>query len=364
MRYFYLDNLRALLMVLGLVLHTCAAFSPSKYWLVSYLQPIEWVDIVNNFIHLFRMPLFFMISGFFAFTMLQKQSLKLFCVTKLLRIGLPFLSVLLIINLPQYVFLDFLLGTTISEQINANSLVGHLWFLVNLIIYFLVYGAVHRSMNVLDSLINKLSAIVTIYLIILILPLVYIGLLVLNKVGIPIYRDIPLLGSFYQLFAYFDYFLIGCLIARLKHQTFIDTITSVKGVILLILVFLISISPWLSPVVMNDVTTPYINHIQAVFVSILIWFVALRIMDKNSGPFKYLADASYTIYLFHQGIIVALVLLANFVVSTFKIDIYPQMVFIFIISIPLAITMLLHNIMVKKSRLLSLVLNGKSVLKT
>lgn len=346
-------------MVLGLVLHTCAAFSPSKYWLVSYLHPIEWVDSLNGFIHLFRMPLFFMISGFFAFIMMEKQSIKVFCSTKLLRIGVPFLSVLIVINLPQYIFLDFLLGTTLLEQINTNSLVGHLWFLVNLLAYFLLYAILHSSINGINSLIQNVPATMAIIFIILFLPLAYLGLLALNKFGIPIYRDMPILGSFYQLFSYFDYFIIGTLIARLKHETFIDTMCSLKGAMLLCLLSFISSVPWLIPRVMNDITTPYILHIQAIFVSILIWLAAAQVMNKNSGPFKYLADASYSIYLFHHAIIILLVLFANYVVSSEKIELNTHMVFILIISTPLVITMLIHNFIVKKNKLLSLLFNGK-----
>lgn len=364
MRYFYLDNLRALLMVLGLVLHTCAAFSPSKYWLVSYLEPIEWVGIVNDFIHLFRMPLFFMISGFFAFIMVEKQNIKLFCSTKVLRIGLPFLSVLVLINLPQYILLDFLSETSISQQINTNSLVGHLWFLVNLLAYFLMYTLIHSIMNTLIDLIKNLPSIAIISMIILLVPFLYLGLLALNKLGIPIYKDVPLLGSIHKMFAYFDYFLIGSLIARIKHQVFIDSLLSRKGAMLLVFLLFISSIPWLIPKALNVFTIPYLLHIQAIFVSILIWLGATKVLNKNSGPFKYLADASYSIYLFHHGIIVLLVLFANFVVSTYKIDINAHMVFILIISAPLVITMLIHNYIVKKSTVLSFLFNGRTLIKS
>jgi len=302
-----------------------------------------------------------MISGFFAFIMMEKQSLKVFCSTKLLRIGVPFVSVLIIINLPQFIILDYLREHKVSEQINTNSLVGHLWFLVNLLVYFLIYALAHKSMKFLNRLLLVLPSIASIWLIVLLAPFFYIFILALNKAGIAIYSDIPLIGNIHHLFTYFDYFLVGALIARLKHDVFIDNLQSVKGVVFLTFLALISSVPWLYPTVLNPITTPYIHHIQATFVSILIWLVAMHIMNKNSGPLKHLANASYSVYLFHQSIIIMLVLLTNYLVSRYEIEVNAQLVFILIICIPLVITIFIHNKIVKKNHFLSLLFNGKSL---
>jgi glucan biosynthesis protein C len=363
LRYFYLDNLRAVLMVLGLVLHTCAAFSPSKYWLVSYLQPLHWVDSINDFIHLFRMPLFFMISGFFAYTMMEKQSLKIFCSTKVLRIGLPFLTVLLIINLPQYIVLDNLRAGVISQQINTNSLVGHLWFLVNLLVYFLLYSYTHAYINKLLVYFKKLTPITYITLVILVLPLSYLGLLAANKISIPIYAEFLIIGSIYKLFAYIDYFFIGALFAGLGHEYFIKALKSSKGVFLLFALLIVSSLPWWFSFVINDVTTPYIAHIQAIFISLLIWLIGAKSMNSNTGTFNQLANASYSIYLFHHGIIIALVLTANLLISKYNFDINSNIVFFSIIAITLLFTKYFHTAVIDKSRLLSLIFNGKGLTK-
>lgn len=346
-------------MVLGVVLHTCAAFSVSKYWLVSYIQPIAWVDYLNSIIHFFRMPLFFMISGFFAFLMMEKQSTRVFCFTKVLRIGIPFLSVLIVINLPQYALLDHLLKSNTSEFVNTNTLTGHLWFLVNLLSYFLVYAAAHSTLNVLTRFTNTMPSIISISLVIFLLPLCYLGLLALNKFGIPIYKDIPVLGSIHQLFAYFDYFLMGSFIARIKVQTFTDTLLSIKGMILLSVMLLVSSIFWWVPSIMNDITAPYLSHIQAILVSILIWLAAMYILSKNTGALRVLADASYTIYLFHHALIVALVLLANYVFVHYKIHLNAHLVFIFIMGTTLVITMAIHSLLVRKNKKLSFLFNGK-----
>ena len=363
MRYFYLDNLRAFLMVLGLVLHTCAAFSPSKYWLVSYVKPIEWVDTLNDFIHLFRMPLFFMISGFFAFLMMEKQSTKTFCSTKLLRIGIPFLTVLLVVNLPQYFSLEYLNDTSISDQINTNSFVGHLWFLVNLLVYFLLYSVMHKFIQIFNPLLNKLATLSFISLAIVIIPVGYLGILGMNKIGIPIYENFLLIGSLYKLFSYFDYFILGVLFARLGHDKFISALKSIRGMFLILVLFIVSTFPWSFPIINNELTIPYINHIQAIFVCLLVWLFATKLMNYSTGMFKQLASASYSIYLFHHVMVVGLVLAANLLNSSVNIVIDPNFLFFLIITLTLFGTNFIHTKIIMKYHVFSLFFNGKPFVK-
>ncbi|MDB4749990.1 acyltransferase family protein, partial [Rubripirellula sp.] len=59
-----LDALRAIAMLLGIVLHSAFSFAPIP-WIVRDSQQSEFFYYLVSFIHGFRMPLFFLISGFF-----------------------------------------------------------------------------------------------------------------------------------------------------------------------------------------------------------------------------------------------------------------------------------------------------------
>ncbi len=64
-----LDGLRATMMLLGLVLHTAVSYttvSLGAAW--PYDDPATTVvaDLGTLFIHVFRMPIFFVLAGFFA----------------------------------------------------------------------------------------------------------------------------------------------------------------------------------------------------------------------------------------------------------------------------------------------------------
>lgn len=86
-----LDNLRALMMWLGIVIH-----SAENYFLRD--SPIPWrdghptvvADALVAFIHAFRMPVFFIIAGFFAAMLLQSRGPAGMARHRALRLGLPF----------------------------------------------------------------------------------------------------------------------------------------------------------------------------------------------------------------------------------------------------------------------------------
>jgi peptidoglycan/LPS O-acetylase OafA/YrhL len=60
-----LDALRAVAMLLGIVLHAALSFFPS-FWIVSDSRPGAGFGTLVTAIHGFRMPLFFLLSGYFS----------------------------------------------------------------------------------------------------------------------------------------------------------------------------------------------------------------------------------------------------------------------------------------------------------
>jgi len=91
-RYHYMDNLRALAMLTGVVFHAALAYSPimAEVWLTADKHNSAVVDWVVWFSHMFRMPLFFLIAGFFAHYMVLRRGSWGFLKNRLLRIALPF----------------------------------------------------------------------------------------------------------------------------------------------------------------------------------------------------------------------------------------------------------------------------------
>lgn len=83
-----LDALRAVAMLLGIVLHAALAFAPIP-WTVNDSQQSEFFGVLFAAIHGFRMPLFFLISGFFTAMLWRKRGLGGLVKQRFTRIVLP-----------------------------------------------------------------------------------------------------------------------------------------------------------------------------------------------------------------------------------------------------------------------------------
>lgn len=91
-RNFALDNLRGIMMWLGIVLHVAVNHmaAPSMLpWRDS--QTSVWVDLLVLLIHAFRMPVFFMLAGFFTAALVERHGHLGMLKNRMRRIGLPLL---------------------------------------------------------------------------------------------------------------------------------------------------------------------------------------------------------------------------------------------------------------------------------
>ncbi len=85
-----LDALRAVAMLLGIVLHASMSFIPS-FWIVTDRQVNPAFGVVFTAIHGFRMPLFFVMSGFFGAMLLRHRGRVALVKHRFFRVLLPLL---------------------------------------------------------------------------------------------------------------------------------------------------------------------------------------------------------------------------------------------------------------------------------
>ena len=85
-----LDALRAVAMLLGIVLHASLSFFPS-FWSVTDREQNQGLEILFFAIHGFRMPLFFVMSGFFSAMLLYRRGRKALIKHRFFRVFLPLL---------------------------------------------------------------------------------------------------------------------------------------------------------------------------------------------------------------------------------------------------------------------------------
>jgi glucan biosynthesis protein C len=144
-RYHALDALRAAMMFLGIYLHAAVAYSPIGGWRPKPAELTTTFDYSIVWIHVFRMPVFYVMAGFFAALLLQRYGLRRAARNRFLRIVVPFVVGWAIIY-PLMVFLVRLvaegpapaLDFILSGRFLAHPHPMHLWFLEYLIVLYLL----------------------------------------------------------------------------------------------------------------------------------------------------------------------------------------------------------------------------------
>lgn len=227
-RIYYMDNLRAVAMFLGLVLHA-AVFYNSWPLPAGKLHPenSEILHIVVEMIHVFRMELFFLVAGFFACLLMKRKSLKALVKNRFSRIFLPFLLCFFILQ-PWWStiqvkmvevkqsgfwgtyfnhFTDLL--TIVKYEFPIGQWFQHLWFLQLLIIFISIQC-------ILVTLADKFSSISSTSILIRRLFRSNLGIYAIIFVSYftlllcPPWADVPNIGSPLNIVGYYGfYYFVG-----------------------------------------------------------------------------------------------------------------------------------------------------------
>jgi len=147
-----LDALRGFAMLLGIGLHVALAFFPNIWPVQDRSATIDGLyDELFHAVHGFRMPLFFLLSGFFTTMLWRRRGLRALLWHRVRRIVLP-LAIVLIVLVPLAIMLIEHAFAPITGAIDGENVLltvavrdggfrlmwldnlGHLWFL-----WFLVW---------------------------------------------------------------------------------------------------------------------------------------------------------------------------------------------------------------------------------
>jgi peptidoglycan/LPS O-acetylase OafA/YrhL len=150
-RYHALDALRGVMMLLGIYLHAAVAYSQHGSWPWKDGSSTALFDISLGLIHLFRMPSFYVMAGFFAALLLERHGTARFLRNRAVRILLPFVVAWAILfplvralaitathlddpaGIPAH-FLQFFTSGEVLRRLDPM----HLWFLEYLLIFYAI----------------------------------------------------------------------------------------------------------------------------------------------------------------------------------------------------------------------------------
>jgi peptidoglycan/LPS O-acetylase OafA/YrhL len=168
-----LDAVRAYALLLGVVLHGAAAF------LAGFPMPM-WLDtpsdagapIIYYVIHMFRMSAFFLIAGFFARVLVERRGVAGFVKDRAKRVALPLVLFLIVVGVTGTIGFvlgalphgaDFLMSQMQPPQAQPGAAgpapqaaalsgfnLGHLWFLYYLLIFYALALAIRWLVHTLD----------------------------------------------------------------------------------------------------------------------------------------------------------------------------------------------------------------------
>jgi glucan biosynthesis protein C len=145
MRYHALDSLRAAMMFLGIYLHGVAAYSPNGGWPWKQTELTRTLDWSIGIIHVFRMPIFYAMAGFFTALLIARYGFSRAAWNRFMRILVPFVVGWLVIwpivmleaGTGYYNFGIALEGFA-TGRVFAYAHPLHLWFLEYLILLYLL----------------------------------------------------------------------------------------------------------------------------------------------------------------------------------------------------------------------------------
>lgn len=319
-RLHYMDNLRALAMLAGVFFHAGLAYSIllHGFWPTADTGQSMVMDMVLWFSHLFRMPLFFVVAGFFAALLVEKRGIGSMLQNRLARVLLPFILFWPIVYLatgwlitdaanhvenPSPLLLLIKNWLAQTNQTPAPPTLMHLWFLPYLMCFcVLVWVAITLELNWLNRCFASAP------------PLILIGVapLVLLPALLAVAAPMPAPDSFFpQWWAllYFGfYFAIGY--QYFHQQTVIERLRPLVPWMLLSAVAAYAVFFWLLQTQTFEQQNNLLRGVQALieaYAGCWLTFSCLLFgkqwLNQNNSVLRYLADASYWVYLVHLPVL-------------------------------------------------------------
>ncbi|MEM9102343.1 MAG: acyltransferase family protein [Pseudomonadota bacterium] len=362
-RIAYLDALRGFLMTLGVFLHSARVYDSKQSWRIADGNSSTFFDLVVSGIHSFRMPVFFVIAGFFCWMALERFSRSQFLQKRLVRLLVPLVFTALTLNLFQYFFVNAWVNTSgtevsLSHYWLTGEWVSHLWFLVNLIIYhglaIGVFYALAQSPWITRIDKHKNTILMGVLGVLFIYPIV-LGFVfsLLPALNIMLFNQIP----FESLLFYIPYFFVGA--ALFCFPQFLTFFDSYRFYYLLLTLLIITLLACIHAFIPSGLFLTIITKLSAFLLPFILlgllaswakyWFDGAKPWVRN------FSDASYTIYITHH----LLVILVGFALSFVNVTIFIK--YILLVSAVTYLSYTFHYRVVKHNRLLSFLFNGKSL---
>ncbi|AWV22431.1 Glucans biosynthesis protein mdoC [Roseomonas mucosa] len=364
-RLYYMDFCRAFLMLLGIPYRAGQVFGPDP-WVVNPATTSVLLGHVNDIIHAFRMPAFFLLAGFFSLLVIRKSGLVAWLMARLARLGLPLLVSILLLNIPAMYVASVALhpaeGVAPSFLAQLTSpgghWLGHLWFLLDLLLMCGLLAALLPLRRLAPAPLERMAGRV------LSSDLLLVALMVVWRLGLKTLDERLLGGHLEQAFGgtvnlrelllYFPFFLMGTwLLARpeafdrFTHPGWSTLLLFAAGLGLLLL------QRHVEQGVVTQVSGVLLFALMGLTGTRLLLAVARRLVHTGHPAVNELVRSAFTIYLFHYLVVM---LVAE---GSIRLGLdMPLLGWVIAVAAGLGVSYLIHRFVIGRSRWLLWLFNG------
>lgn len=331
----YIDALRGLSMILVVLSHVFLSMSPT-YWDGS---PVASVLMS------FRMPLFFFVSGFFAYKSFDRWTGNVVADLVTRKIRAQVLCTTIFFMLYQYVK-----HLPVFDMVNGY---GYFWFTIALFQMFLFYVA----LNLLSRLIKR--NVVDVLLVAVSVVSLFFGLYIFKDgVGVTL--------SWHQVIIYFQFFATGILVRRhwdkFEHVLNSDVFRTIVIVLFVGGCFYYYSGNYHQPNTLTEYLTQGVLHRYAGLFSVLVFFHARRdYFDTDARPAQFLrftGKRTLDIYMMHMFFMPQLAATGWFAKLAPAYMVVPKLVVALAVALAIVVLCLLCSSLLRTSHTLAVWLFG------
>jgi len=336
-RFHSLDAVRAFALLAGIALHSTLSFLPGMRegnWPISDDSSSLSLAVLFFIVHIFRMSLFYAIAGFFAHVLLERLGAAGLIKNRAHRIALPFVVAMVVVM--PLLFLPFKwaqsqLGMhgmpTIKPPIPDPHLPpwGHLWFLYMLMVLYALWMAGRAGVLLLDrrgAFMKSVDRIFGAAIASRLAPVIFAAPTALLLYFTPWWQmwtgiPAPVMGfipNFPAVLAFGSAFALGWFLHRQAGP--LDSLKRDWLPNISIALVLSIVATWIigaSPKFYGYELPPAERIAYAISYNLAAWFwmfgligAALRFLSNPNAKWRYLADASFYMYIMHLPIVYAL----------------------------------------------------------
>ncbi|MGA9872344.1 MAG: acyltransferase family protein [Rhodococcus sp. (in: high G+C Gram-positive bacteria)] len=360
-----MDSLRALLMLLGVPFHASFVYSGWPWYSNPSTDPsIEWFAA---FTHTFRMPTFFVIAGVFAARGLVRYSSSEWWRNRVVRLGLPFLSCVLLLGPLQLLAAAVaapndgdVMNRWVESMTVPSNWIFQLWFLPVLLCYCVVLllcvetraGRIVTStfgLWINHGFTGPVRGATALILVGCFTVIAWAGTVSFDPSALT-FGIVPAR----LVVVYFPSFVLGVFIgshpARYRQFARATPVVVVSAIVTSFV--LAALAP--VPSLIAEIAEHFLIPVVGILVAATLFTTARKFLEFSSAAVQRLADMSMTIYLFHN------VFLLWGAVLLLGVDAPPVVEYFVLICAALAGSALCY-LLFSRIPLLALVFNGKRI---